>query len=673
MIEFTLHTEKPEITAKQPHKIGNAQKFLTEFDAPYKVGHGENAEIHYKHVGIRPHAQRKKFPDLFVICICSDSGHWSKEYFYDRKNDVLRRYYDKAYIEPESMTTAHILEKTRSFFMIEDLKETLATINSQPASCSAPEHNDNVRADDSADNNVNSQEVTQNAQQEDSQPDAAPASQPAVVVSTECETTAQSNVGWDISYGSRRKVNDVPAHPECVNFIVGKSYFCPNNIYIGETIFTVLSRSKRIYRDGEVSEFIRVTFDQPKKFYWDFELEFCTFKIEISDGVETACVAEMGVCSPFINANDVVPTPIAQPENLYYDEPYSDYPGDNSCPEQDIPADHVPDAVTAVNAMTANDTFIPGNVYFCAKDELFTVIKRLEKFITLADNNGKIFRRKIYASGDCEAVRIKKFPVGSLFLSARYVKKENKPADNPGFTIVPSEHITRPNYAAYPDTIQDECPYVTVHACNFQKHNTAAAVVPYDQAASIRKFFHIIALYFRLWLAMNISRRDIAISMPVIIPATVNDITPQQPTKKECATASAHDDIEHKLFDTKDLPFAEKRKALDHNAAVITSCMFPEAVISLLMSISAKAILQLGFHMRLFIAKPKGTKKVIAELFANRLIDSRNLHANVRTKPGNITAKSPANIPDGVKFFVGAKRQICFKFDDPQLDLPLDD
>ena len=147
------------------------------------------------------------------------------------------------------------------------------------------------------------------------------------------------------------------------------------------------------------------------------------------------------------------------------------------------------------------------------------------------------------------------------------------------------------------------------------------------------------------------------------IPAETREITPKS-RKPESAPASTPADIEHKLIDTKELHFAEKRKALDHNAAVITSCMFPEAVISLLMSISAKAVIQLGFHMGLFIAKPKGKKNVIAELFAQRLIARRDIRANVRSKSDNTAANNTANVPDGVKFFVGARRQICFKFED---------
>lgn len=148
------------------------------------------------------------------------------------------------------------------------------------------------------------------------------------------------------------------------------------------------------------------------------------------------------------------------------------------------------------------------------------------------------------------------------------------------------------------------------------------------------------------------------------VPAEINYITPEPTTmpKKRKHNPAPASDIEHKLIETKDLHFAERRKALDHNAAVISSCMFSEAVISLLSSISLQAIIQLGFHMRLFIAKPKGKKNVVAEMFAKRLIERRYLHANVRTTSDNINAKKAASVPDGVKFFETKHRQLGFIF-----------
>ncbi len=177
--------------------------------------------------------------------------------------------------------------------------------------------------------------------------------------------------------------------------------------------------------------------------------------------------------------------------------------------------------------------------------------------------------------------------------------------------------------------------------------------------------------YARRYADKIIQRREKAMT----IKAEVKDITAQQPHVKlkkkytvnpspriKVRPEAAPADIEHKLIETKDLHFAERRKALDHNAAVISSCMFLEAVISLLSSISPQAIIQLGFYLRLFIAKPKGKKNVIAELFAKRLIECRELHANVRSNPANINAKYSASVPEGVKFFETKHRQLGFIF-----------
>lgn len=90
--------------------------------------------------------------------------------------------------------------------------------------------------------------------------------------------------------------------------------------------------------------------------------------------------------------------------------------------------------------------------------------------------------------------------------------------DNTGFTVVPSEHIERPEYTVYPDTITDECPYTVIPACDIPAHNPAAAVVPYADARNIRNFFHILAIYIRMWLAINIHKLNIAIPMPGVFP-----------------------------------------------------------------------------------------------------------------------------------------------------------
>ena len=131
----------------------------------------------------------------------------------------------------------------------------------------------------------------------------------------------------------------------------------------------------------------------------------------------------------------------AQPEALYDDDSYSDFSGDNSSTDMDIPEEHEPDIIPETH-------------------------------------------------------------------------------DNPGFTVIPHDrmHIERPEYTVYPDTITDECPYTVIPACDIPAHNPAAAVVPYADARNIRNFFHILAIYIRMWLAINIHKLNIAIPMPGVFP-----------------------------------------------------------------------------------------------------------------------------------------------------------
>lgn len=488
------------------------------------------------------------------------------------------------------------------------------------------------------------------------------------------------------------------------------------------------------------------------------------------------------------------PAEIAQPDALYMDDSFSDAPGDNSCPDQDIPEYREPETIPTDNnplhhlkpCPNCRSTHIPF-LKRCDDNNFSTATRRF---------NGGIARQHIYYRLKCRdcghevKATIYRTGLGRFVIPHQNeadVKNEvcqawNKQYDdNPGITIVPSDEIEKPDYTVYPEPIIDECPYVTVSACDIPENHSHAAVVPYNQASGIRCFLRLIAIYIRLWLASNITpdndairsfvsapwlveleifapgnpndfspliykwrRKDFSeklklcrsqiatcktreeiiaalqgissesirllcvadrvfdkftrIAAPecerklayarryadkiiqrrekaMTIKAEVKDITAQQPHVKlkkkytvnpspriEVRPEAAPADIEHKLIETKDLHFSDKRKALDHNAAVITSCMFSEAVISLLSSISLQAILQLGFHMRLFIAKPKGKKNVVADLFAKRLIEYRELRANVRSTSDNITANNSASVPDGVKFFETKHRQLGFIF-----------
>lgn len=136
--------------------------------------------------------------------------------------------------------------------------------------------------------------------------------------------------------------------------------------------------------------------------------------------------------------------------------------------------------------------------------------------------------------------------------------------------------------------------------------------------------------------------------------------TQSQPRKENPAPAS---DSEHTLIDTKDLHFSDRRKALEHNAAVITPCLFPEAAVALLMSISAKAIIQLGLYLGLFIAKQKGSKNAVIQEFVKRLFNLRETRSNQQnsnyaTTPSQFTL----HIPEGVKIVQLKNRQLGFIF-----------
>ena len=459
------------------------------------------------------------------------------------------------------------------------------------------------------------------------------------------------------------------------------------------------------------------------------------------------------------------PAEITQPDNLYDDGSFSDAPGDNSCPDMDIPECREPDSI---------------------------------------------------------------------------------PADNPGFTVVPSEHITRPDYTVYSDSIHDDIPYVTVLACETPKNSsrreiTAAKcrwasemiailiflwriVIPLmfmrkfdsrrenttpfafsvgykypayfhdkkqlltvnerttdkfgfswlsvsdednisyrvrvklrddrytelldfkelertcyafdglkpvkesnrvkyikfqigksytavddsyghherhitvlDRLVAVRNNFKDKIVYLKVrmsdselpneavdgWISVWVDRKIHAehyASTPYLhfranqpdtvqpVIAEINNITQEPKPQPKSRKPESDSDIEHKLIDTKDLHFSELRNALDHNAAVISSCLFHEAIVSMLLKISPAAIIQLGFHMGLFIAKPKGKKIAIAEAFAKRLIERRDLHAvksaSVHSHTAKQTSINTANIPDSVKFFETKHGQLAFMFTD---------
>ena len=168
--------------------------------------------------------------------------------------------------------------------------------------------------------------------------------------------------------------------------------------------------------------------------------------------------------------------------------------------------------------------------------------------------------------------------------------------DNIGFTVIPHDrmHIERPEYTVYPDTITDECPYTVIPACDIPAHNPAAAVVPYADARNIRNFFHILAIYIRMWLAINIHKRDIAIPMPsvfppVIIPAAVKDITPQPaPQKLDRLWLFADDMKDYNMI---------RRK----NKSLIDACDSEEAITALMLTLDTTDILNQANYCRVHL------------------------------------------------------------------------
>lgn len=142
--------------------------------------------------------------------------------------------------------------------------------------------------------------------------------------------------------------------------------------------------------------------------------------VEFAD--EQPATAETTPASDNDNATASQPANVAnaesetstQPEPLYDDDSFSDAPGDNSYPEQDIPECRENDAIHA---------------------------------------------------------------------------------DNPGFTVIPSREIKRPDYASYPEAIHDDIPCVNVPACDIQTYNHAAVV--HERNTSTAEGFGIVLLKHR--------------------------------------------------------------------------------------------------------------------------------------------------------------------------------
>ena len=265
-------------------------------------------------------------------------------------------------------------------------------------------------------------------------------------------------------------------------------------------------------------------------------------KIQTVAGVEYAVFPkqyrniEIWADKPEITANAQSETSTQQelpvafpPENLYDDDSFSDTPGDNSCPDMDIPECHEPDTAlpTICNFFTDNpkyedysympDIFSPDSGrHFANGYELTTYFingihtvsnPAFMDLSTLLGNQPASLRGKACALDVADYQTLNRDDLIDAILEKSNELRENikNSGEKFGFTVIPPEHIERPPYRPIHDTPLDDIPCVNVQPCDIPTHSPAA-VVPYSQAASIRNFFHIIAIYLRMWLALHISR-----------------------------------------------------------------------------------------------------------------------------------------------------------------------
>lgn len=107
----------------------------------------------------------------------------------------------------------------------------------------------------------------------------------------------------------------------------------------------------------------------------------------------------------------------------------------------------------------------------------------------------------------------------------------------------------------------------------------------------------------------------------------------------------------------------ERKNARNHNIAVLSACLFPEAVISLLMKANTYTVKALGLHLGYLSRKSKGSKKSIVDAFTAELFRLRNRNISHAAAPAAVKSL-PWTIPDNVKLSTNNKRQICFFFTD---------
>lgn len=153
--------------------------------------------------------------------------------------------------------------------------------------------------------------------------DNALASQPAEIASTQSETKAQ---------------------PEIVKFEVGKTYksVFSQSGYHFRYKFTVIDRHEKYItvRNENNGESARRTLHID-----DNGVEWVNPRGTYASQKRHVLFADAPTVEPEITAH----AEISQPEALYMDDSYSDAPGDNSCPDMDIPEMHTPDAIPTDN------------------------------------------------------------------------------------------------------------------------------------------------------------------------------------------------------------------------------------------------------------------------------------------------------------------------------------
>lgn len=212
-----------------------------------------------------------------------------------------------------------------------------------------------------------------------------------------------------------------------IQFEVGKTYTCVDT-ETWSTTYTVVKRSAKT---------VTVT---PSSDWNSHDSNPRSFRVKLLGNAETFKPRGNYSGSPTVDATyllqdhqvateiDALPSLAADVNEDYYaahetfsdaEVCFSDAPGDNSHPEQDIPDDLITDSAAASDATLADSAlhpdntsmddwrnaileararitrFTPGHVYYSNAGLPYTVIKRSQKFITLTDRDGNSSRKLI--------------------------------------------------------------------------------------------------------------------------------------------------------------------------------------------------------------------------------------------------------------------------------------